>query len=281
MMASATDLKRIVVTPAGRRRYLEILLVHLAREHRAGGFAEWHVWVNTNVERDIEYIRGIAAEYDWIRAVELPGITCVDNLNICRFFRGACDPLCVYLRLDDDIVYVEPGFCDKLFRFRVANPEPFLVYGNIINNAVITHVHQRNRRFEHEKLAGYACMDSVGWKDGELAECLHRAFLSDAREGRVEKWHRSFDVWKCYHYERVSINCIAWLGSTFKDFGGEVGRDEEQWLSVDKPRALQRPNVIYGGAIVAHFAFYPQRGYLEEKTNVLEQYRALAQAVKG
>ena len=57
--------------------------------------------------------------------------------NIFRFFKYASDPNSVYIRLDDDVLYLEPNFCKKMFNFRIENKEPFVVFGNIINNAVI------------------------------------------------------------------------------------------------------------------------------------------------
>lgn len=271
-------MRRVVVTPAGRKKYLEILLEHMKREHDNSGFHQWDLWINTNVEEDIEYCRSLASKFPWIKTIELPGIHCVTNSNIHKFFKYACDPRCVYVRVDDDIVYIEPGFFDKLYTFRIANPEPFLVYANIINNAVISHIHQRNRRFRYTRLGGYKCMDDIGWKDPHYAETIHRAFIKDVKEGNIKKWHRSFDTWECIDFERVSINGISWLGRTFKEFEGQVGEDEEAWLSVDKPRMLNKTNVIFGGAICAHFAFFTQRSHLDT-TDILDQYRDLTTKV--
>ena len=57
-----------------------------------------------------------------------------------------------------------------------------------------------------------------------------------------------------------------------------VGDDEEQWLAVEKPRALGRPNVVAGGLpgkLCAHFAFFTQRPTLDA-TSILASYEALA-----
>lgn len=271
-------MRRVVVTPAGRERYLSLLCAHVESAHRAGHIDEWHLWLNTHVPSDVAYIRGLPPRLgDWVRVVEADApVREVSSENICHFFRHAADPGCVYVRLDDDVVYVEPGFFQAIVAFRLANPEPFLVYGNIINNAVVSHLHQRNGRFRYDRLGGYACMDPTGWGDPLYAEAVHRAFLEDVRRGRADRWRRSFAEWHCLDNERVSINCIAWLGGTFREFGGQVGRDEEQWLATEKPRALgpAAHNVIFGGALVAHFAFFTQREHLDA-TDLLEQYRAL------
>jgi hypothetical protein len=93
----------------------------------------------------------------------------------------------------------------------------------------------------------------------------------------LDKWHKSFREWHCLEYERVSINCISWLGSTFAQFNGKVGIDEEQWLSVDKPRTMEpgSHNVIIGNAIVAHFSFYTQRAHLDA-TDILDEYAKIS-----
>lgn len=240
----------------------------------AGGFQEWHLWMNTNVKEDIAYCRGLAETHPWIKVIEVPNITCVSNLNIHKFFKFACDEDAVYCRLDDDVVFLEHGFFDKIFAFREEHSEPFLVYGNIINNAIISHIHQRNRRFSYHTLGGYTCMDPIGWNDPMYAENVHRAFIQDVKGGNLSKWHSSFNVWDLCSYERVSINCISWLGKTFKEFDGVVGEDEEHWLSVDKPHMLGKPNIIYGGAIAAHFSFYTQRNHLDN-TDILDLYKGL------
>ena len=266
--------KRIITTPAGRQRYMEILFKHLKREYENNGFHEWNLWVNTNNTNDIYYMKYLADNHKWIKLIEIPDIKDTSISNIHKFFKLACNPDCVYLRLDDDIVFLENGFCDKMFKYRIENPEPFLVYGNIINNAVISHIHQKYGCFNYHKLGGYKCMDDVGWNDAEYAEAIHRQFIKDVKENNIDKWKRTFTLWVCDKYERVSINAICWLGSTFKEFDGEVGNDEEDWLSVVKPKMLGRPNVIINDAICCHFAFHTQRNHLDN-TDILHQYRDL------
>lgn len=266
-------MKVIVVTPAGRKRYLEVLLKNLKRERN--GFDEWHLWVNTNVQEDVEYCRSLAAENEWIKTIELTGINEVSSWNIHRFFKHAMDKDCVYVRLDDDIVFLERGFFGKLVEYRLANPHPFLVYANIVNNAVVSHIHQRNGLIKDKRFCGYYCKDPVGWESGNFAEVAHRSFIKDLTEGRAENWHRSFSRWECILYERVSINAISWMGSDMFAINGEIYRDEEEYLSVGLPQMIKRPNHIFGGALAAHFAFYTQREYMDG-TNILSVYAELA-----
>jgi hypothetical protein len=261
-------MKKIIVTPAGRERYLKTLKKYIEREK--GTFDEWHLWLNTNVQSDIDYCNSI--ENDWIKIQRLPNINTVSSMNIHKFFQFAKDPDAVYIRLDDDIVFLEPGFFTKLFQTRIDNPEPFLIYPNIINNSIVSHLHQRNKLFTIPGIITYTCMDKEGWKNPNVAEALHRAFIQDVKDGQIEKWKTSFRLWDLWHYERVSINCVSWLGSVFENL--TVGADEEQWLSCEKPSRLKKANLLVHEPICVHFSFFTQREHLD-KTDILEQYDSL------
>ena len=269
-------LKKIIVTPAGRYRFLRILYEHLKQAYKKKQFDEWHLWVNTRNISDLRYLNTISANNDWIKKIDILDFSDSSKKiggphQIHEFFKFACDSKCVYLRFDDDIVFVDKNAIELIFNYRIKNRDPFLVYANIINNAVISHLHYRNGLFYYPNPPGYSCGCSTGWNDPRFAEKIHRAFLKDLNDGNIEKWKTSFNTWRLYSFECVSINCVSWLGSTFHEFSGEVGMPEEPWL-IQKTKELNKPNVILGEAIVAHFSFYVQREYLEEKTNILKQY---------
>ena len=263
-------MKCVIVTPAGRQRYLELLFQHLIAQK--DDFDEWRLWINTAVQSDIDYCRKLESENTWIKCVIVPSSN-YTSFNICNFFKTCTDIDTVYIRLDDDIVWLEPGFVSSIKRFRIANPDFFLVYGNIINNAITSHLQQRFLNITLDQgIAGYLCMDDVGWKSPAFSEHLHRSFIRDCKLGKHAQW--KFSPWVLFFNERVSINCISWLGSEFAKFDGAVGTDEEAWLSIDKPKQLQKLNCIHGGALCVHFSFYTQRAHLDQ-TNILDEYRSL------
>lgn len=267
-------MRRIVVTPAGRQRYLEILCEHLKCAFEKGSIDEWHLWLNTHNQNDIDYMVDLEREYPWIHVIRIEQGPQCDNFTICKFFQHECDDDAVYIRLDDDIVFLDEHFFDTMFEYRLQNPQYFLVYANIINNAYISHYHQQNNLVTYPRQCGKNCMDVVGWKDPHFAEAIHRAFLKDYRDGTIQKWYASFDPIVVEDYARVSINVISWIGSSFKKFNGIVGRDEELWLSVTKPRLLKQPNVILNTAIACHFSFFTQRNHLDS-TDILSQYGSI------
>ena len=266
----------VVVTPAGRRRYMELLVPQLLAYRDV--VDEYRIWINTANRADIEYFEALAAEHPgFVTLARLPpGVPVRGNLTICHFFRACVDPDTVYVRFDDDVVLLDTLDAFRAFLdFRIDHPQLFLVYGTVLNNAVVAHVQQRFGLAPLDRGAvGYGCMDAVGWKCPKFAEGAHRHVLGvlAANGGKLEGFR--MPNWLLFHYERVSINCISWLGEEFAKFGGVIERDEEKWLSVIKPRQLSKPNCIFGGYVVVHYAFAPQRAHLEA-TDVLAQYYAL------
>ena len=112
------------------------------------------------------------------------------------------------------------------------------------------------------------------WRRGDLAARVHRLAL---KEG-PGYFRSSRDVE--IGWGRYSINCIAWLGETLRPISwGAVRSDEEFYLTHDFPSDANssRGNLMHGGFVVAHFAFGPQKAYLEkEAAPVLAAYAALA-----
>ena len=219
----------VIVTPAGRQRYLELLIPQV-QNYKQGGADEYRLWVNTTDQNDIDYMTQKAAE---------------DPDSCCR---GLVK--------------------DWLVEFRINHPEYFLVYGNILNNAILSHIHQKSGKLStKDGNVGYSCMDDIGWKNGEFTLKLHEYVL-----GKTLSYFYFKDIWNLVDFERVSINCISWLGSEFKRFEGNVGTDEEQWLSSDKPRELNKTNCIFGQFVCVHYAFYTQRDVVDA-SNILELYK--------
>lgn len=193
--------------------------------------------------------------------------------SICSFFKNCIDKNTVYVRFDDDIVMIDDVDSFKKFlKFRVDNPQYFMVYANILNNSVLAHLHNRFGTLNTDHgFAAHNCMDDTGWKDPKFAENIHRQVL----EKKDLSYFHFNKVWVLHDYERVSINCISWLGEEFAQFDGVVGDDEEQWLASDKPSQIKKPNVIYGEFTVVHYAFYTQREHID-KTDILSQYKKLS-----
>jgi hypothetical protein len=267
-------MKRIIITPAGRIRFLEILYLHLLTKKNE--FDEWHLWVNTDNEDDVEYIYQLEKENNWIKTVpsKLPIVKGYPVKTIVPFYEYCIDQDSMYLKLDDDICFIEKGSIDKIFKERQSNDKSLLVFGNIINNSIISHYYQKNNIISSEKLVTYDAFDEVGLKDAIFAEDLHRLFLNKYESIGLE--HFYMKNIKPEGFPRISINAVAWTGKMFNEFEGKIDHyDDEDWLSHHKSKMINSPNIIVGDTIFCHFSFGIQRNHLES-TDILPKYKLIA-----
>jgi len=258
----------VCVTPAGRRRYMKLLAPLVLASDLVD---RYDIWVNTGDAGDLAFLEALAQIDDRVRLVPLPDGTEPGMGAICEFFRVAQDEDTLYVRLDDDVVWLDPGFFETLLTFRIAHPRYFLVMPLIINNALCSSLLQSCGKIRSSRFIGTACMDPIGWRDAGFAVQLHRMFLDLIRRGETHRLH-------CGPREialnRFSINALCWFGRDMAAIGGEVRPAEEEDLSNIIPTRLGRANCFCTDTIAAHFAFYVQRGVLD-RSDVLEQYAAL------
>jgi hypothetical protein len=275
--------RRIVVCiPYGRRRTVSILMNYLRRD--AAVIDEVQFWMNT--DQDQAEDRAWAYEQEqtfegWVKCVERPKIwpaMTPKQLNTGLFYSGATDPNTYYFRFDDDIVYVHPAYFQEMVAFREANPDYFLVMGNIWNNATTSYLHQQAGRIgrEYGTVESPWCMDPVAWRSPKFAMYIHGVFQSALASGGVDRFlfdepHVLADA------ARFSISNFMWRGEDAAAWGGMTPlRDEEIFLTEGYPKQIHRSNVVNGRALVVHYSFFDQRPALD-KTDILEGYRAASE----
>jgi len=265
--------KIIVVTPAGRRQYLKLLAKYILPNSIVD---EWHFWLNTLNTHDKHYIKALS--HPKIRVIEKPDINGHWN-SIHKFFVDCIEKDTVYIRIDDDVVWMEYYSLQKLVEFRIKNPSYFLVYGNIVNNSKCDFIHQEyldlstNDKFSHfDKNYGLTCISC-----SNIAIKKHMNLFENIYKNTHEKyffpkhWSMPFD-------ERFSINVISWLGEEFAAFQGNVSSNEEEWLTIIKPMEIKKLNIICGTTLFAHYAFTVQRNNLNQ-TNILQLYDNLSNGI--
>lgn len=262
------DFKIVIVTPAGRKRYLEFLIPQILKLRPI--VDEYVLFVNTREQEDIQYMISQEAQYrDFIKLRYLDGPKPHLGAAIAWFLKECIDEKTIYLRLDDDIIYMDHiEYFKEFLDFRIEHPEYFLVYLNVLNNGFISYIHQRLGNIgTKEGIVKSDASDKVGWDSPTFAKYLHEDILTNG----IEKF-RFNKPWILYENELVSVNAICWFGSEYAKFNGLVDPNEELWQSVTKPQQLKRYNCIYGNCICIHFAFWTQRKLLDT-TDILEQYR--------
>jgi hypothetical protein len=264
--------------PAGRRAYMRLLIPHLLVVREL--FDLIQIWHNTNDPDDSAFLQSTARQlpktFSVVGPEQVGAKPPTDEIsvigNICPFWRAAADPDALYIRFDDDIIWMAPDAIQNLIDYRLAHPEPFLVFGNIINNAFCSYLHQRFGCIPLS--AGLTTPDAhctVGWQNPLFAETAHRCFLDHLQRGRTDDY--LFNRWICPTYQRVCINVIAFFGRDIRPHDPQsMNGDEETWVTCTRPRELKRPNEICGTALFSHFAFHPQRQHLDQ-TDTLDQYR--------
>jgi hypothetical protein len=257
--------KIVACTAAGRRRYMQYLVPFVLE---AKTVDRYDIWVNTHNGADIEFFKQLQQHFPKINLIMQPEGWVKGNESINIFYKGCCEENAVYFKLDDDIVWMENDSIDKMVKFRIDNPEPFLVSPLVINNALSTYLLQVCNKIELNPYCMSSANSEVLWRSADFALRLHEWFLGKLRNKKVESLHvGKHAMGMC----RFSINAILWFGKDMKKINGVVPGDDEEFLSCIYPTQTGAFNCWNGDTIMAHFAFFTQRAKLDE-AHILEQY---------
>lgn len=276
--------KVVAVTPAGRERVMSILLDNLSRFRHI--IDEYQVWFNADEDQveDRKWLRSLPETYDWVRLVELKGKRLKPKqMNTGKFYTNTIDEDTIYIRFDDDIVYIDDNFFYNILDFRIDNPDYFLVFANIWNNAILSYIHQQIGNIPDQPVVKDAyCMDPVAWESGSFAESIHEILIEHIENDTTSELF--FGKTELIDAKRFSISCFAFFGKDFAKFDGIVGYkdgellyDEEIWLTEVHTVTEDLLSVICGSALVAHYSFFSQRPYLD-KTDILEEYKRIGRS---
>lgn len=263
------NFKIVVNTAAGRRRYMQYLVPPIIE---ADIVDRYDIWVNTHNMVDIEFFKQLAEKYPKVNLVWQPDGIVNGIASINAFYRDCCDEDTIYMKLDDDVVWFEPKLFEKMVKFRVDNPEYFLVSPLVINNALSTYLLQVHDKIKLDKYYMSICMERTISLDGWFAADLHNWFMDNYL---IKNKYNELYVGKHpMGMARFSINCILWFGKDMAEFKGIVPGDDEEFLSCIKPTQLGKCNCFNGDALIAHFAFGTQREGLD-KMDILNRYGKL------
>lgn len=258
--------KIVVNTAAGRRRYMQYLIPYIVS---CPYVDRYDIWINTHNGADIEFFKQLACKFSVINLVWQPEGIVNGNASINAFYKDCVESNTIYFKLDDDIVWMEPGLIEKMIKFRIENPNHFLVSPLVINNSLSTYLLQLEGKLNLDQYYNADSSHLVLWKSGNFASELHSWFIENYL--RKRKWDDLHCGKKVMAMTRFSINAILWFGDEMKKFSGCVPGDDEEFLSCIYPTKKGLSNAWNGDAIVAHFAFFTQREKLDKQC-ILEQY---------
>ena len=254
---------------AGRRRYLEVLLVYVNELLDKGLVDEFHLWDYTRDPEDAKWIQENCQKYKifevndkstWKEYYEYYG-----NLKWT-------DPMAIYIKCDDDLVFIDVGAFKGFLHNRIENPNDLLAFPSIVNNQVAFMVQQT--------MGLWSRIDDQEIASGKTAaEIVHGAFLEDP--SNFVQNSRALFPRKCVINKNsqihININFFAILAKDLHVFT-TCWENDELNLALYIPRWSGRNNYIDPSFVVCHMAFGRQRsdGY-DEKAH-LAKYLELSVA---
>lgn len=258
---------------AGRKETMEILMPQIKSDY----IDEIIIGVNTNNQNDLDYIYSLKDQFDKIVYEEVPKhIRRCSQESFRYFYTKMEDEDTIYFKLDDDLIYIEPGYFEKTLKFRCEHPEYICIYPMIINNPLCNYLlSKKGVPVKYNGLDTYSVMYNT-WKDPDVAAKLLSVFHE----------YKDEPVWKMENFEfgkemnlkgkmgciRPSINAICFFGKDFKTLNVKnYPSDDEEFLT-NQVFNCGRKSIIQGDLVVAHYAFFTQRAYLNT-TNILELYK--------
>lgn len=143
--------KLIACSPVGRKSSMKCLFKHILNNRHV--LDEFHLWVNTINEEDLEYINKFADQYsDFVHLKygcdELDPEQMGKSHNVKRFYNYCVEPDTFYFKIDDDIIFIEDGTFEKLSQYKLDNPKIFLTFPTIVNNPWCTHFLRINNHID-------------------------------------------------------------------------------------------------------------------------------------
>ncbi|MCJ1287230.1 hypothetical protein MMC26_006578 [Xylographa opegraphella] len=123
----------------GRPKYVSILDCYLKRNLAINGgyLDEVHWMVNTDKQHDLNYLDTLVNTTDSYKAYHLK------HLGFQSIWEHAVDNNTLYIKIDDDMVYIHEDAIPRLVQSRIAHPSAFDIAANIVNSPLTNWFHVR------------------------------------------------------------------------------------------------------------------------------------------
>ena len=305
-------MKLIVVTFAGRKRYMEILFKYILKNKKF--INEYHLYLATTNTEDVRYIYEFQKENsDFVKVIALESY---DNFNKAEVwnlsYKNCLDEDTIYLKIDDDVVFVDDNLFTEFIDFRKNSDSP-IVFPHIINNIISTPLLEKNDKIKTGMLNNQFVINTwsktierikpqieklklnfpsreftvtnllsqneilcpIAWGILEYSKISHLLFLEIIKSTVISSIYT--ENINLMEFQPISIQCCSWLGKDLKKYTemfGDVGSEDEPWISVYLPVWAGKPNVIFGKSVVSHFSSYNQDDYLIS-CGILEEYKKI------
>lgn len=222
------DYSIIIITPASNKDCLKLLIPQV--QNLKDFVDEYRLFINTDIADDILYIKKNARDDpDFIKII--------DSLEFEE------DEKTIYIKIDNNVVLLDLEENFKNFiEFRINHKEYYFIYGNILNNAVISYIHQQSGKLKSDNgIVKKHMLDMMGYKNPRFAIDLHEQVLA-------------IKNLKYFYFEPIDItidtsdNFVSWIGNNKSSL-----------------------NCIYGKFVCVNYAFSTQK-VLVDTTDILYRY---------
>lgn len=179
----------------------------------------------------------------------------------------------LFLKISDDIVYLDLLQLRNFIQFRRDHPEYFLLSTNLINDNYCLKLQQQHKLFpvtvfpqnSHKQLL-------------EDTEKMHQYFIHHLNKFQIDPTEPIKQMIHIIKYgQKFPINFVSWLGKDWKylkDFGYY---QDDQMIKI--PKKLKRSNVIYLPMIASHLSTYGQEPQMY-LSDLIRQYHTLQKSLK-
>ncbi len=133
------DIKIIGLVFFGRKSRVEILRCYLERNlvDHGGWLNEIRFVQNTDIKQDVAYLDKILNDSPRYKKVELEGVGDVGYPQAW----SRLEPGTMYVKTDDDVVWISDDTIPRLVSMKVAHPEYLIVSANMMNSPLMGWVH--------------------------------------------------------------------------------------------------------------------------------------------
>jgi hypothetical protein len=302
-------MKLVLVTFGGKKQHLEILFSYIIKYKKY--IDEYKIFVATTIRDDIDYMTNFQkANSDFVKLeyYKENETIILDNKNkIWDYAYSICqEDNSIYLKLDDDIVYVDETLFTDFIKYRENSNAP-LLFPVMINNCYFSNIFTEKNIFNsslkgnmlstwqdtYNRIKPFVestknnnlkigkitdtneVLCPIAWGNLDFCVNLHNTFIDKLKQNKQCEF--ILDNHVVPHKFPVSICCCSWKGKDLKEIINIAGKvfDDEPWWTIWMPTWLNKDNEVYGKTIVAHYSYYRQRELGLDKTDILQKYKSL------
>ena len=173
------------------------------------------------------------------------------------------NPLDVYFKMDDDIVFLQPNVFGIML-MKNNSSDCFIHFANIVSNWRCNWLHQKIGVFDKEVNPKglnieYGPFAGCGWERADCAEMILHAFVHHYRKNQTSRYlfpEREHTTDRL----RFSINFFLFDTNLVNVKrlmeAGPINQDDERWWTETYSATAPHPNCIVGEALVVHFSYF-------------------------